>query len=162
MEQKPKVPKQTKIEPTEQTEILVERIKDLRTKRGWSAERLAQEMTDAGVKWNRLVVTKLENGHRKDVTVTELLALGRVLQCAPVHLIVPPDAETYPVTARESVPARDARDWIRGLAILPGDDMRNYLAELPLDEAEEIAEIPGLKFFKRERPMRQPRKRKDN
>ena len=88
MEQTPKVPEQT-----QQAKILAARVKDLRIKRGWSAERLAHEMTAVGVHWNRLVVTKLENGHRRDVSVTELLALGRVLQCAPVHLIVPPDAD---------------------------------------------------------------------
>jgi transcriptional regulator with XRE-family HTH domain len=148
-------------EQTPQAAALVERIKALRDKRGWSAERLAQEMRTVGVPWNRGVVTKLETGRRKDVSVTELLALARVFQVFPVHLIVPPDAETYPVTATESVPARDARDWIRGHAILLGDDMRNYLAELPPDEADEVGNIWSTRRTWPARTTKQS-KRKDN
>ena len=115
-------------------------------------------MHAAGVDWQRMVVAKLENGWRQDVSVAELLALARVLQVSPVHLIVPPDADTYQVTAGTrdtagtTVPADLARDWIGGRAVLPGDDMRLYLAELPISEAEEIgraAETARVAFPKR-------------
>jgi transcriptional regulator with XRE-family HTH domain len=93
-------------------------------------------MRAVGVGWRRQTVTKLENGYREDVSVAELLALGQVLQCPPVHLIVPPDAVTYRVTAGTELPAAAARDWIRGKTVLPGHEIRNYLAELPREEAE--------------------------
>ncbi|MDD4866185.1 MAG: helix-turn-helix transcriptional regulator [Mycobacterium sp.] len=53
-------------------------MRALRKARGWSAERLALEMTRAGLRWDRQVVTRLENGHRGTFSIVELQALADV------------------------------------------------------------------------------------
>ncbi len=125
------------------TAAVAQRIRDLRKKRGWSAERLAQEMRGAGIGWNRGVVTKLEGGRRHDVSVAELFALSYVLNVAPVHVLVPPDdgEEPYQVTPEVSVPASQVREWVRGYELLPGGDRRLYLAEVPADDFEELGGV---------------------
>lgn len=62
---------------------------------GWSAEKIASAMTMSGIEWTRQVVTKLENGGRRSVTVDELLALAKVLGVNdPITLTVAPSCET--------------------------------------------------------------------
>lgn len=56
---------------TAATGVIAERIRHLRKRRGWSAEKLAEEMTAVGVPWERMVVTKLENGRRASVPADE-------------------------------------------------------------------------------------------
>lgn len=125
------------------TGALAGRVREVRAKRGWSAERLAQEMRGAGIDWSRGVVAKIESGRRQDISVAELLALSYVLEVSPVHMLVPPDDgdEPYQVTPQVSVPARQVREWIRGYEMLPGGDRRLYLTEVPSDEFEELAGV---------------------
>ena len=132
-------------DPLGPTAAIAQRVRELRTKRGWSAERLAQEMRGAGVGWNRGVVAKLESGRRQDVSVAELLALSFVLNVAPVHLVVSPTAvdASYQVTPQLTVAAEAVREWIRGYAFLPGTDRQLYFAEVSPDEFQEIA---GIRF----------------
>jgi len=96
--------------------VIAQRVRQLRDGRGWSAERLAQEMTSAGVPWTRIVVTKLETRRRPSISVEELLALAYALGVAPVDLLVPGDAdeEPYDVTPTVTEPAAAVREWIAG------------------------------------------------
>jgi transcriptional regulator with XRE-family HTH domain len=69
-------------------QVIAGRMREMRKARGWSADRLARELTTrTGVKWARMVVTKLENGRRQTVSVEELLALALVFRVAPVELL---------------------------------------------------------------------------
>lgn len=116
------------------TALIAQRVRELRTGRGWSAERLAEEMTQrAGVDWQRMVVVKLETGRRQELSVRELLALAYVFDVAPVHLLIPTDddSDPYPVTPKVTVRRGPARAWIRGLRPLPSTDERRYFAEVP-------------------------------
>lgn len=63
------------------------RMRSLRGARGWTAQRLADEMTTAGIDWNRGVVTKLETGRRENITVDELVALAALFGVSPMELI---------------------------------------------------------------------------
>lgn len=111
-------------------------VKRLRQSRAWTAERLAGEMTAAGVPWTRDTVVNLENGRRKWLAVHELLALARLLDIAPVHLLAGLDDDVpVPVTPGSEVGAADARDWIRGISALPGGDPVRYRASVPASEA---------------------------
>ncbi|MDD4866184.1 MAG: helix-turn-helix transcriptional regulator [Mycobacterium sp.] len=53
-------------------------VRALRNARGWTGQRLAQEMARLGIAWDRYTVTNLERGRRQDVTVDELQALADV------------------------------------------------------------------------------------
>lgn len=114
-------------------QVVIDRMRELRTKRRMTAQQLAEAMTRAGVQWEAGVVTKLETGRRKSLSVTEMLALAYVLDVAPVHLLVPPDAYDvpYPLAEGVEVSAHDVRGWIRGQAALPGTDRRLYFSEVP-------------------------------
>jgi transcriptional regulator with XRE-family HTH domain len=111
-------------------------MREIRDKRNWSGQRLAQEMTKVGVPWDRSIVANLEYGRRPFVTVEELLALAYVFQVAPVHLLVPLGDEFYAVTPHHVVLSGRAREWIRGTHRLPSADPRLWASETPAEEWE--------------------------
>lgn len=113
------------------------RVKELRTRKGWTGEELGKQMTAHDIRWDRSIVANLENGRRGTVSVTELLTLARVFDVSPVHLLVPLEDVDFQITPKESVPATRARAWIRGWAPLPGTDQRIFRSEVPLEELEE-------------------------
>src|SRR5260221_2561759 len=111
-------------------------MREIRDKRRWSAQRLAQEMTGAGIPWDRSIVANLETGRRPYVTVEELLGLAYVLQVAPVHLLIPLGDEFYLVTPAQVVLSGRAREWVRGTHPLPSADRRLWAGEQPAEEWE--------------------------
>lgn len=130
------------------------RMRELRRKRDWTAQRLADEMVRVGLPWKREIVANLETGRRTNITVEELLGLAYVLSVAPVHLLVPPlpsrmwgeaapndpnDTDTeLQVTPALSVPLYRVRQFIRGARPLPGVDARLFYTEVPPHEFQEL------------------------
>jgi transcriptional regulator with XRE-family HTH domain len=103
---------------------------------------LADALHADGLRWDRSILANLESGRRRDVSVNELLALARCLGVAPVHLIVPIDADRFRVSpGAPEVDADVARAWICG------DDAGKRLAA---DEA----------MWYRHRPIARPRPRR--
>jgi len=129
-------------------QTIAQRVKELRARRGWSAERLAQEMAAVGLPWKKDHVHTLERRDgRKDIGVTELLALAFVLDVAPVHLLVPVEDDVeYQVTPNRRYPAARVRDFIRGTNPLDRHSGR-YHTEVPRSELKE-----GLLIALRGRP----------
>lgn len=119
------------------SESVARRLQGLRKSRGWTAAQLAEEMTRAGIPWDRQVVSKLENGRRQVITADELAALSLVLDIALVHLVVPtdaiPDDQCWITPTTWATPA-EARAWIRGQQPLAGMDARRYGSQVPPDE----------------------------
>lgn len=111
------------------------RVSELRKRKDMTAAEVGRRMTDDhGLKWDRFTVANLESGKRQSVTLTEWLALARVLDVSPLHLLVPLEEVEFNVTPKESVPASRARAWLRGVEPLPGTDQRIFRSEVPLDE----------------------------
>lgn len=111
------------------------RVSELRKRKDLTAAEVGRRMKeDHGVRWDRFTVANLESGKRQNVTVVELLALARVLDVAPLHLLVPLEEVSYQVTPREEQPAARVRDWIRGVDPLPGMNQRIYFSEVPMEE----------------------------
>lgn len=130
------------------TGVVAKRVRELRRRREWSAERLAEELTKLGIEWNRGVVTKLETGRRESVSVAELLALALALDVAPVNLLVSLDDQPYQVTPNRVAGADQVRSWVRGQVPLPGVDMRTFLAEVSFRDLRDrhvdmYGETPG-------------------
>lgn len=121
-------------EATGPVEAITRRVREARNRKGMTAQELADKLKARGVPWDRGTVTKLETGRRQNVTVTEWLALARVLDVSPLHLLVPPEEVGYRVTPNEPVAAGRVRSWIRGEEPLPGTDQRIFRSEVPLDE----------------------------
>ncbi len=63
-------------EPDTATRHLARRVKEVRTRRGLTAQQLAEALQEQGVSWQRTTVVKLENGTRENVTFNEVLALA--------------------------------------------------------------------------------------
>lgn len=97
------------------TKWIIDEVKRRRAGLDWTAERLAEEMSAAGVPWTRDIVVNLENGRRKTLAVHELLALAWVLDVAsPVDLIAPPGYsgdEMFPVTPATTATPQQVRAW---------------------------------------------------
>ena len=85
---------------------------------------------------NRSVIANLESGRRSNVSIEEVLVLAYVLNVAPVHLFVPVDGFGLRVTPTSSVSGVVAREWVRGNFVLPAQDARRYVAEVPDEECE--------------------------
>ncbi|MGW2040488.1 helix-turn-helix domain-containing protein [Streptomyces virginiae] len=119
-------------------EVIARRVKEVRGRKGLTAQQLADRLRDAGVPWDRATVTKLETNRRQNVSVVELLALARVLDVAPVHLLVPLYEGPYMVTPVEAAAADRARAWIRGERTLKGGDAQIYFSEAPLNEIQQV------------------------
>lgn len=138
------------------TEVVAQRVQELRRRHGWSAQRLADECAAAGVpELNRSVIANLESGRRESVTLDEVFALAYVLDVAPTHLVVPVADEVehhrhgrvtvagYRITpTMVADSARRVRAWVRGSQTLPGVSKRFYEAERPDDDLPDAGQPP--------------------
>ncbi|MEJ8645293.1 helix-turn-helix transcriptional regulator [Streptomyces sp. MS1.HAVA.3] len=124
-------------EPLTPTGTVAKRVREVRKRRGLTAEQLALKLREQGIPWDRYTVNKLENGKRQNISLTEWLALAEVLNVAPVHLLTPTDTvegDQYQVTPERAVPVAHAREWVRGHDYLDGADPRSFHAETPREE----------------------------
>jgi len=128
-------------------QVVVKNMKDLRLRHGLTAQRLAEQMTAIGIPWEAGVVTKLETGRRKSVSVDELLALACVFDVTPLALLLPASNTAYRVAPKIIEQADDVAKWIVGTKLLPRSPhvgevmpdhpgnhavrMERYLAERP-------------------------------
>ncbi|MFF3875995.1 helix-turn-helix transcriptional regulator [Streptomyces sp. NPDC001978] len=115
------------------------RVSELRKRKDLTAAEVGRRMSDHGLKWDRFTVANLENGKRQNVTLVEWLALARVLDVSPLHLLVPLEEVDYLVMPDEALPASRVRAWVRGSEALPRTDERIFRSEVPLDELPAVA-----------------------
>ncbi|MEE1819325.1 helix-turn-helix transcriptional regulator [Streptomyces sp. SP18ES09] len=128
--------------------VIARRVKEVRGRKGLTAQELADKLRDAGVPWDRATVTKLETRRRQNVSVVEFLALARALDVAPVHLLVTLGEGQYQVTPNEAVPAVRARGWVRGEDSMRGDP-QIYYTERPVGEIHQTATLqPAIEVIK--------------
>ncbi|MCZ0979400.1 helix-turn-helix transcriptional regulator [Streptomyces diastatochromogenes] len=142
------------------TEAVAHRVREVRTRRGLTAQQLAEKLAEQGVPWERSTVAKLENGNRQNITLTEWLTLAAVLEVAPVHLLVPPfpsplwnrpagerndpnDEADFQVTPRQTAPMHRVRRFLRGEGPLSGMDDRAFFSEIPPQEFSPLLENLG-------------------
>jgi transcriptional regulator with XRE-family HTH domain len=127
-------PVEHSLEPIGPTAAVVQRVKKLRQEHGMSATALAAAMKEIGIDWERMIVTKLETGRRKSLSVVELLGLAYVLNTTPYELLVPDEDEApYQVMPTRVEPSGRVRAWMRGVEPLDASraqDVRYTLARL--------------------------------
>ncbi|MGA5599872.1 helix-turn-helix domain-containing protein [Streptomyces griseoincarnatus] len=126
---------------------IAQRVNVLRRRKGWSADDLGNALKAEGVKWDRFTTASLEKGKRQNVTVTELLALAKVLDVAPTNLLVPLDDEPYLVTPEYAESADRVREWVRGTKPLPGtsaEAQRTFYAEVAMADIQRRGHIVPL------------------
>lgn len=96
-----------------------------KTKRGITAQALADRCTSLGMTMDRTVIAKLEKGARQTITVGELIVLARALGVPPVVLLF----DIGGSESTEILPGREADTWA-ALAWFTG-------------EAGELPGVPG-------------------
>lgn len=122
------------------TATVAKRVREVRTRRGWTAEELAEKLAAQGLKWERSTVAKLENKKRQSITLTEWLTLAAVLNVAPMHLLLPVQEgeDAYQVTPARTESVDRVRGWARGHWPLPGANVIQFQAEMPEEEQGKI------------------------
>jgi transcriptional regulator with XRE-family HTH domain len=102
------------------SDVAARRIREARTKRGWTVKELAAACDKAGAgNITAAVITNLETRRRpgREITADELLALAWVLEVPPVQLLSPLDGgETLQVVPGEEM------DPVAGAAWLADED----------------------------------------
>ncbi|MDH6138429.1 transcriptional regulator with XRE-family HTH domain [Kitasatospora sp. GP30] len=135
------------------------RLRDARTRRGWTTKQLAAACAEAGAtKLTFAVLNNIETGRRdangvrkRELTLDEVVALAVVLDISPIHLMgLPDDAEpgtALLLTSERTVSDRELLlDWIRGQRALPETDSRQFYSAAvqqmpPPDDKQSIAEL---------------------
>jgi transcriptional regulator with XRE-family HTH domain len=111
-------------------EVFGRRVKEGREALHWSQQELADRLTEIGRKTDRATVTRLEQG-KTLAALDMVIAVAAALHIPPVHLLVPlEDAEAVAVTSELVVKAPQARAWIRGRGLLPGEDYMDWWPHL--------------------------------
>jgi transcriptional regulator with XRE-family HTH domain len=106
------------------------RLKEIRQHRGWTQQRLADEMRRIGYPISRPAIAKIERGKRP-LEVGEFVALGVALGVPPSGIFLPLDAEFVQLTEKVKVPLEVAAAWANGDAPLDPKDARFYHSENP-------------------------------
>lgn len=76
-------------------QVVARRVQELRQRRGWSAQKLADRCADAGFPGiKRQVITNLENGRRESISLDEVLGLAYVLDAPALLLFLPLDGRS--------------------------------------------------------------------
>lgn len=115
------------------------RIRELRDRRGISAQQLADKCVEAGADWlDRSIIANIESGRRKTISIDEVLVFAYVLDVAPVHLIVPVHETLFMVTPKWMIASSRAREWVRGRYPMGGQDKRTYATEVPDEEWDAV------------------------
>lgn len=115
--------------------VFASRMREVRRRRGWSQQDLADRLAELGEPTDRATLARTETRQR-GLSLDDAMAYAAALGVAFVHMVCPLENEREVVVASDMVvPARQLREWVRGRVVLdPGDDERTFLAEAPKDE----------------------------
>ncbi len=102
--------------PASVSQTIAREVRRHRTERGISAQQLADECARLGhPALQRTVISNIENGRRRDVSVADVLVLAAALEVAPAALIFPAGyvAEVEYLPGQSAAPL-EATDWFGG------------------------------------------------
>jgi transcriptional regulator with XRE-family HTH domain len=116
-------------------------VKEARKARGLTQRELAELLSDREYPTDRTTVVRIENGQKTDVSLSDVFAFALALDVRPMDLMVPLDDEApIAVTPARVIPARKARAWIRGDALLRGADWMSVFRQRPKSEQRALIE----------------------
>jgi transcriptional regulator with XRE-family HTH domain len=124
------------------SEVFRARLREVRRAKGLTQQDLAEALAGAGEDLSAFAITRMEGGHR-DVSLDEAIAIAAVLGVALVHMLVQLNDSSIQLTPRLTVPATDARAWMRGQRPLQEADERIFLFQTPPTEADWWPFVPG-------------------
>jgi transcriptional regulator with XRE-family HTH domain len=95
-------------------ETFARRVREVRERRGWTQQQLAERLRELGVPIDRTKVNRVETGARA-VSVDDALAIAAALGVSPSVLFFPlARSELVRVTPVRVVSAEEGRRWFRG------------------------------------------------
>ncbi|SDY15226.1 Helix-turn-helix domain-containing protein [Amycolatopsis xylanica] len=133
------------MQDTTVTGLVADRVRRLRTAKGWSAQRLADECTQAGLPLTRGTVAKIETGVRKYLTADEVAVLARVLGVRESELLAGAVDSSMRDTVVTVLVEAGLGDPLRLLVDLTSDALGRPLA-VPdrLDHREALIELVNV------------------
>lgn len=132
--------------------VFARRLREVRTRKGWTQQELADELTRLGMTErpiSRVTLAKIEAGgeehtneknrtRAQNISVEEALAISVALGVAPVHMVATPSAEQQDalieVTPRMRVRPDEARRWIRGEEPLRAAERQFFDSQVAAEE----------------------------
>ena len=115
-------------------EVLAERIKAHRKRRGWSQQTLADEMTALGYPIDRVTLAKIEAGKTRaeNASLREVLIIGAALDVPPLALFLPLGENTcVSITPNARLDPLLAFRWITGETPFPVEEDGLFVAKNP-------------------------------
>lgn len=124
------------------SEIITRQLPGLRERRGMSQRQLSRVLSESGFPIAHPTIARTETPGARSVTLDETIALAAALDVCPIHLFLPVRADVdVAITPARVVSPRQARQWVRGQASLPGQDRRAFAAEVMDDEWRAAREV---------------------
>jgi transcriptional regulator with XRE-family HTH domain len=116
--------------------VVRQQARRIRSAQGLTVEQLAARCEELGLTdFNSTLITAIEIGRKKSVTVDEWIQLAAALDVAPIHLLVPTDSEQETwVGEKQHYAAADIRRWVRGSRPLDFTNSRTYFTQVPEEE----------------------------
>src|SRR5213592_2796553 len=105
------------VHPLVPGQVLAQRIKEIRGRRRWTQQDLADRLCEIGWETHRLTIAKIEKGgtRARNASLQEVLAIAAALNVAPVHLFVPlEDDASVEIAPKFVASAPRVREWVRG------------------------------------------------
>jgi transcriptional regulator with XRE-family HTH domain len=149
--------------------VFAKRVQQARQRRGWTQQQLVDRLVEIGytndagaARLDRSTIAKIEDERssntRSNAPLEDVLALAAALDCSPMHLLTPRDAnEKVQVSRQLAAPAPFLGEWIAGIAprseplrILlkvverNGDDVLAFLSQMPPWYVEAALKRMGL------------------
>lgn len=116
-------------------EVVKQRVREVRERRGWTQRQLVDRLKELGVKLDPASLARIETGKRA-VKVQELVELAAALEVSPLQLMLPTvGSHPVDVTPKTTVTTSEARAWARALGPLPGQSPDPMVAERGDDDA---------------------------
>ncbi|SMD24189.1 Helix-turn-helix domain-containing protein [Lentzea albidocapillata] len=128
------------------SDVVAERVKEVRARRSWSAQQLADRCAELGAtQMTPSVIANIEAGRRgkdgrrrREITVDELFVLAEALGTSPTDLLVMPSVDaTHPVTPNRQAPMQLVRAWL-DMHMVPLDEVIEYWERM--QGSDELAE----------------------
>lgn len=105
------------------------RIAELRNRRGWSAQRLADEVTElTGETLTRATLATIESG-RREARIGEIWAIAAALGVSPLLLVATHPGDPGLDLGTTTVPAVDAIAWEAGAGPINHDDATTFATD---------------------------------
>lgn len=115
-------------------------LREVRERRRWSQQDLADRMDELGWPLDRSTIARTEAGPaQRKVSLDEAIALSAALGVAPIHMFVPrSDDEKLALTPTWTVGAHSARQWVRGRLALASNTVEEDARVYYIEVADEV------------------------